>query len=501
MVRGRRKRSFYLAAAVLVACGSHSTTKNRGNGNGETGGSAGRSGASGTTPTEGGEGGEGEGGRGGSDATGGKGASAGSGGVSGSMPVAGASPGGVGAGGSGGVGGVGGRPGGAGGQSSLPLPDGCEARGRQEDTDACYLAAFCDGTPNIANCVRLVSGRWQCSCELQHNDRIYEIDGAPGLQACAVAIGLCSEDTLVLGDETCASTSSESTADYCSLELTCAAPVTVSFARGVQVDLVKYGDSECSREQNNLPFECGCEASGDDVDWAEYGVLAESGADACRPLVDFCMSGREPTFDDSTSCFDWTRITETSSCSLHQVCATPMRLTDDVSLAKLERRYSHCDGRGSSGNDCYCSSNDAIFDFTFGTIPDAQTCTLAIANCDHGAEIEVTGDPECQPTSRTAFGPDSCEADFACEQYATVNGRQIVAQGRLVVACERLESGAPWRCGCASNQDTTIFEFGGADMNAWDVCGTAPEKCLERMDVFVGPYGEFVPPPDPLARQ
>ena len=367
-----------------------------------------------------------------------------------------------------------------------------------EETNSCTLAAFCDGTPNIANCSLLDSGFWQCSCELEHNDRVYEIEGAPGLQACAVAIGLCSEDELVLGEETCSAVSNESGTNECALDLACKMPISVSFARGVRADLTRYGTSVCQRAQSDLPFECGCEASGGDGSFINYGVLAESGSAACRPLVDFCMSGREPTFDDSFSCFDTDRVTETGLCTLNQVCATPMRLTDDVSLAKLETRYSNCQENGSLGNDCYCSKVDSSFNFYFGTIPDAETCTLAIANCDRGAEIQVTSDPECEPTSRNA-GLDSCEADLACLSYATVNGRQIMGKGRLLVDCRRPESGEPWRCSCASNQDTTIFEFGGADMEAWDVCEAAPARCLERMDVFIGPYGEFVPPPDPLA--
>jgi hypothetical protein len=62
----------------------------------------------------------------------------------------------------------------------------------------------------------------------------------------------------------------------------------------------------------------------------------------------------------------------------------------------------------------------------------------------------------------------------------------------------RVQAGQPWRCSCASDQDTTVFELGAPSSSSFDVCGLAPAACLERMSVYIGPYGDYVSPPDPL---
>jgi hypothetical protein len=272
----------------------------------------------------------------------------------------------------------------------------------------------------------------------------------------------------------------------------------VGFAPGVQASLVRYGEAACSRNEAGLPFYCNCETSDD---YVEYGALAETGENACRPLVDFCMAGSEPAFEGPAECFDTQRSSDSSSCTLSQICATPMRLTDDVRLAELAWRTSICDTL-SSGSQCNCSALDGLssFDFNVSAVPSANTCTLALANCDEDADIRPIGEPDCHPTSESA-GPDWCEANLACPQEATVNGRNIVANGRLLVNCARVQAGQPWRCSCASNQDTTVFELGAPSTSSRDVCGLAPAACLERMSVYVGPYGPFVPPPDPLGGQ
>jgi hypothetical protein len=73
-----------------------------------------------------------------------------------------------------------------------------------------------------------------------------------------------------------------------------------------------------------------------------------------------------------------------------------------------------------------------------------------------------------------------------------------VAEGRLVVDCARVEQGSPWWCTCASDQTTARFQLGAADATPYQACSQAPTGCLEHLAVHVGPYGEFVQPPDPM---
>jgi hypothetical protein len=204
---------------------------------------------------------------------------------------------------------------------ALPLPEGCEARGRTEEENSCSIGVFCGAVPNLANCTKLSGDTWQCSCELANNDRTYEITGAPGIQACAVAAGLCSEDELELGEEVCTERRRSSNIDACDLELTCEKVISVTFAPGVAASLVDYGNGECARTGSTQPFECVCEHGGVIRD---YGLLAEDGAIACRPLVDFCRQDIEPVFDEPTVCIERDASSSSELCELHWTCAKPM---------------------------------------------------------------------------------------------------------------------------------------------------------------------------------
>jgi hypothetical protein len=487
-----------LALCVLGACG-RSKSHVIGMGPDGAGGSlsAGASGEStggraGAPESDAGEAGSSTNGRGGALGAAGDGASGGSGaggGASDGGTPAGA-VGGQSAGASSGTGAAG-----TSGQPPLLLPEDCEPRGQSEDADTCSLGVFCDSVPNLTNCLRLASGRWQCACELANKDRVYEIEGAPGIQACAVAAGLCFDDDLELGEETCTAESESSGVDSCELELACATPISVSFAPDVSALLMEYGSASCARFDSSVPFECGCSHDGTARD---YGVLAVDGTLACRPLVDFCISELGPVFDEPTQCFESAESSTNDGCTLSWTCATPMRLTEDVSLALLESRYADCTPNGSSGSSCYCSTPSETFRFDLEAEPLAETCEASILNCAENVRIKALGEPECHATSQHADA-DFCEADLDCSQPATVGESEVLSRGRLLVYCRQATPAEPWRCACASNQDSTTFEFGHADLSAWEVCSLAPEGCLVRMPVFVGPYGEYMPPPDPLA--
>ena len=491
---------------VFVACGGSSRDK-RGARMGTGGTIAGASGApsggsGGGSPSDAGEAGSNLGAAGSPHGSAGEG-TAGDSGVGGDSPLGGASTGAVAGAASGAGGNVAGTSssggsagdlGGTGGTAALPLPEGCEARGQVEDDDSCSIGVYCGSVPNLADCQRLDGGKWQCSCELANNDRTYEVDGLSGLPACAVAAGLCFEDELELGEETCRE-SGHKGADSCDLEVACGKPIAVPFAPDVVASLMEYGAAACSRSREGQPFECGCERDGLVVQ--DYGVLAPDGALACRPLADFCMSGAEPEFDEPTVCIERdSSVSSGETCDLYWTCAKPMRLTDDVSLALLEPRGASCRTL-SSGSNCYCSTRTESFQFDVEAGPAAGTCEAAMLNCNEDASIVPFGEVSCQATSQTA-GTDFCEADIDCLQSAMVDEREVVARGRLLVHClQSAESGA-WWCSCASNQDSTIFEFGASETIAWDVCSAAPAGCLEHMPVFIGPYGEYMPPPNPL---
>jgi hypothetical protein len=440
-----------------------------------------RGGQAGETAGGAGAGVSGEPGLGGGSSVGGASAGA-AGGLTAGTSAGGAS-------GSGGAGGAAGMPG----MPVLPLPEGCEVRGRTEDEESCSIGVFCEGVPNLANCRRLSSDDWQCSCELANNDRTYEIAGAPGLQACAVAAGLCFEDELVLGSEVCTE-GGESNDDACDLDLTCGKPIDIGFAPGVTASLMDYGHGACWRTGTAQPFECTCEHGGVT---REFGILAEDGSLACRPLIEFCRQDIEPIFDEPTVCIERDPSSSAEVCDLHSTCATPMKLTDEVSLAELEPRYANCVAT-SSGSRCYCSDQTETFGFDVEAPPSATTCASSIANCAEDVSISPLGDASCHATSQLA-GTDFCEADLDCLQPASVDDRAIVARGRLLVHCAQSTVDQSWWCSCASNQDSTIFEYGVTASSAWEVCTQAPAGCLERMPVFLGPYGEFMPPPYPLS--
>jgi hypothetical protein len=512
-------RGGVLALPFLIACGNavsepdHGPLDGSGAPDAGAGGAAEKGGRAGAEMTPAGRGGAQPGAENGGDGGSGPTANAGSpdflkGGTS---PIGGASTGGgasaagrasTASGGAGSAagrastGGNGGGVGASGGASevALLLPPGCEPRGRSEDSDTCFLGVFCDAVPNLTNCRRLASGNWQCSCELSHSDRVYEIDGAPGLQACAVASGLCAEDELELGAETCTAPLNSSTADSCDVEVSCGRPITVLFAPDVRASLMKYGAATCLRTGSSELFECRCDRG---EEFEEYGLLADSGTLACRPLADFCMSAAEPTFDQPLTCVDTAASSSDDGCQLEQGCGAPMRLTNEVRLEKVEPRGASCTPSESGGSRCNCSGRDSLFQFDVEADSAPATCASASLNCDEDASIAARGEVSCHPTSQTDYG-DACNSDLDCWQPASVDGRNIVARGRLGVYCRREAAEQPWWCSCASNQDSTIFEYGTPSASGTDVCAAAPQRCLEQMPVFIGPYGEYRDPPDPL---
>lgn len=155
------------------------------------------------------------------------------------------------------------------------------------------------------------------------------------------------------------------------------------------------------------------------------------------------MSGAAPDFDGDQQCWLTGESANDEGGQRSESCAAPMPLTDKVSLAKAEGRYANCAPRPGGGARCYCSVGNSSFGFQVSGAPIAASCASSILNCDDEAVLQATGAASCQPSSLTAY-TDSCEADLSCLQAATVDERQITAEGRLVLACARVEPGEPW---------------------------------------------------------
>jgi hypothetical protein len=321
-----------------------------------------------------------------------------------------------------------------------------------------------------------------------------------GGDACLVAAGLCNEGPLDVGDEACVEIYDESTPNACSLTLSCAKPIAGPFGPGIEAWLTTYPNGHCQRDKDGLPFGCACAV--DDVS-ADYGILAESGAAACRPLVDFCRSGVEPVFDGDIGCVDAYASETPDDCSLQQACATPQRLTDDVSLARLQTRSAFCARMELGGSRCSCSrpSLDGpateTFQFDIQGEPDAAACHAAALDCEWGAVIEPLGPASCQSEGLVA-GSDSCDSYLVCRQPASVDGRELSAFGALLIRCARLAPGSAWACSCASGPDSAVFDLGATALEPLAACDAAPALCLEQISVHLGPYGEAPLPPDPL---
>jgi hypothetical protein len=355
--------------------------------------------------------------------------------------------------------------------------------------DSCTLYAYCDSIPYITTCRRLDSGRWQCRSETRYPERIYEVEGAAGIQACAVATGISAQDPLKLGPDSCAPVSDSSGTGYCATSLVCGPTVAVDFAPNARVRLARYGSVACA--PISAPAEIDCEfrfsesATRDDL-----GVFSD--AFACRSLLEFCMSTMAPGFDGPRSCLVAQATSTSAGCERSELCSQPSPSTAVERFPSLESRYASCEPTSGGGASCYCTAGGSLFTFSVASPADDAACAAAITSCEPTANIAATGDVTCQTTAQTATG-NACDADLSCTQPATVDGRQVVADGRLLVQCARLQPGSPWTCTCASDQLTASFSLGTAGLTPAQACAQAPQKCLEHIPVHLGPYGPFLP--------
>ena len=322
-----------------------------------------------------------------------------------------------------------------------------------------------------------------------------------GLQACAVATGLSSKDQLTLGVDTCEPLKDSVGAGYCTTSLVCGPAVEIDFAPNAHARLARYGSVSCAPTTSPNAISCGIgvdETSTSD----DLGVFSD--AFDCRSLLEFCMKTTAPGFAGPRSCIVTQATSTADGCQRSNLCsltAAPPASADPTirtpAFSKVEATYATCEPGSNGGSSCYCSGQRSSFQFQVAAAPDDAACADALANCDPTADIQATGAPTCQQTFQTIV-TDGCEADLTCMQPATVDGRQIVAEGRLLVQCARVRQGRPWSCSRASDQLTATFTLGGAtNLTPAQACAQAPSSCLEHIPVHLGPYGPVVSPPDP----
>lgn len=391
--------------------------------------------------------------------------------------------------------------GGSAGSSAFPIPSECEPRGRTETESECSFAAFCSGAPSVANCQRLGSGRWQCRCDPTHTDRVLEIEGATGVNACAVAAGVCSEDELTRGPESCASRRDDSDDLICLRDVACETPLQLRFAPGAKAFLMRYGSVICQpREGGNPGFDCRF-GYGYDPD-KKKDVVVSSDALACGPFGDYCMAALAPDSSSDAPCLPMRAATTSDGCERDEICASETAASNQPGAASaselLDARYANCTPRDGGGSDCYCSGRRGLFNFSLDATPDATTCAAAISGCAADASIEATGSVSCEPYTSGEYSSDACDTEQLCTEQALLDGRPIVAQGRLFASCRRIDAAHTWWCACASDTQTARFELGALHATAKQACSQAPEICEQQINVHFGPSNQSGPAPDPM---
>lgn len=383
---------------------------------------------------------------------------------------------------------------GAGAAPSLTLPPGCLPRSPMETADICSLALDCDTSPSVRTyCHRLDSGQWECQCS--NHERMYRLENAAGIHACALAARLCSDEDLELGEESCEHSNASGGQESCSSDVTCRKPIELDATTDAQAWLVRFGSVRCDGSDGAEAFYCDCSNG---ALKSNYHLLADSGELACGPLADFCMSGAIPVFDGEEECFPVHTTSDSAECHHVESCGLQMVLTDEVSLVQLEQRNSNCVAGPDGGSECSCYNHASAFSFQLSAPPDDASCESSIANCDPNAVIEPTGPASCEPLSFDTHGDDMCAAFLMCDQEATVDNRSIVAHGNMGLLCRRAETGMPWWCSCASAQETAKLELGAAGADATQACNQAIAACLEQLGVQLGPATDPIQPPDPL---
>jgi len=381
--------------------------------------------------------------------------------------------------------------------AGLQLPRDCEASAQSETPSECSLSFTCGGNADTVHCSRLESGGWECGCKQHHPDRVLELGGAVGIRACEAAVGLCVDDDLQLGDDSCSEVPDFPNDDRCGLDLTCRTSIAAEPLPGVEAALVRSGRATCARltatpaDGGQAPFACRCSSA---KGRSEFTVLVKDASRACRSVLDACLSEKPPVFGTVSTCAP---ITEggANGCRTLQICGTQSRLSDDVTLVDVSgTRDLSCAAVAEGGSACRCdllrsesesSSNfDGGYDFHLAAVPAASTCNPSW--CSPEVEVQPAGPVgACDPTPQQVDA-NSCAYTFACAQPAAIDGQSVVVDAPLGVLCAKRAADESWWCSCGSGSTTTQFELGNAS-DSEDACQRAPAQCLKKISLHLGP--------------
>jgi hypothetical protein len=400
--------------------------------------------------------------------------------------------------------------------SNLPLPAQCQAI-RGSDTDLlCSLDFTCGKVSDAISCYHTASAAWQCTCGAPNANRTYLIDGATGLDACAVGAGLCSAPPPALDVGSCLATRDElgtnvqpGSGNYktCALDLTCQTPVAVDFASGVQAKLLGGGSARCSEAFVEAPrpprLRVDCEASGGGQS-RSYAVIATGVEKTCRPVLDSFLSSQEVVFDGPNSCVVESSQFDASNCGLTERCFDSMALNGDVSLVQDPLENSINCGFDSAGTfGCVCGFESATQDpdaphrdvFAFEVGPASRPAQCDLSRCSPDMKAEPTGTGDCQEPTIEDYG-DSCKAFFPCSRPVTFRGRTMSLYWQMDALCAR-GADQSFYCGCAVGNESSVFQVEDASTSL-EACSMVGSGCLSRMTLPVEPASGAPLPPNPL---
>jgi hypothetical protein len=400
----------------------------------------------------------------------------------------------------------------------LPLPDGCEPVRGSEAELLCSLEIACGAMSESISCYHTASGPWQCSCE-PPKDRTYRIEGAAGLDICAVGAGLCFQSEPALDVGSCVATKEELGSESqpgmgefktCTVELSCQTPVAIDFAPGVRATIAGFAAARCKAPlrdpSQSGPMTMSCEATGS-RGTQTYAVVADDVADACRPVLDFHLGSKQPKYDGPETCVrEGSELAESGSCRLIERCFDSEPVSSGVSLVgDPSSRQLNCGTDDLGGIGCGCSLESATgggathldtFSFYLGAAADPAPCDLS--RCTPELRAEATGPGECQKQLHSGeHDDDSCSDSFFCDQPATLNGRALTIFSWLEVFCARAPDQS-FYCACGAGDETATFAV-GAVPSSLDACDMARTGCLAHVSLPLGPVSAIPPDlPDPL---
>lgn len=385
----------------------------------------------------------------------------------------------VGAGGSEASGGAGGT------DSEFPrpefLPEQCELRSAPEASDtACALSARCDGSFATTTCEQSEAGAWQCDCGFNAVGVLLEIDGAAGVEACAVAMGPCTAAELDTDAESCIDATQPTSPDVCSLTRSCTREIRSPLPQGVEARWLREFGAGCSPFGN--AFEC--YTDGVDSAFPSYKVISNDVYAACGPYLDYVLSGEAPVFGTTVECAGTEFEPSASGCSALRRCGPVMELADGVQLGALEVNYGACNEEADGSTGCYCQYGQAQLLFTEEGAPSDELCAEIVATCVEGTEVQALSELQCAETSLLAFDT-SCDVYATCEQEVIVNDRPARAEATLAGSCQWAADAGAWLCNCENLAQG--FELTPPDLTAFDACSLLPEACAESLPVFAGP--------------